>query len=104
MIPKVVRVPRYPTHDSPAYAHDPAAADATIALIERYLAEFRQIVVTDNDLLSNIRQVLQAFVDAGWPAAITLAYRWTSHSTDHDGNIDHVAIADAADPAHTSSR
>jgi hypothetical protein len=57
------------------YTYDQLAADETTKLIERYLAEFRAIVVVDNDLLTAIRSVLHAFVDAGWPTAISLAYR-----------------------------
>lgn len=57
------------------YTYDQIAAAETTALIERYLAEFRATVVADDSLLSAIRSVLHAFVDAGWPAAIALAYR-----------------------------
>ncbi len=57
------------------YTYDQLAADETTKLIERYLAEFRAIMVADNDLLTAIRSVLHAFVDAGWPTAISLAYR-----------------------------
>lgn len=57
------------------YTYDQLAAGETTKLIKRYLAEFRAIVVTDNDLLTAIRSVLHAFVDAGWPTAISLAYR-----------------------------
>ncbi|MFJ8917799.1 hypothetical protein [Amycolatopsis sp. NPDC102389] len=57
------------------YTYDQIAASETTALIERYLAEFRASVVADDSLLTAIRSVLHAFVDAGWPAAIALAYR-----------------------------
>lgn len=58
-----------------SYTYDQVAASATITLIERYLSEFRGDIIVDDDLLTAIRSVLHAFVDAGWAAAITLAYR-----------------------------
>lgn len=58
-----------------AYTYDTLAADATVALIERYLAEYRDVVTTDPDLLTAVRRVLDAFVQVGWPAAISLSYR-----------------------------
>jgi len=54
---------------------DQLAADMMKSLIERYLAEFRNIVVTDPELLTAIRSVLDAFVRIGWPAAVALSYR-----------------------------
>lgn len=58
-----------------AYTYDSLAADAVIALIERYLAEFREHVMIDSDLLTAVRSVLDAFVHAGWPAGVALSYR-----------------------------
>lgn len=57
-----------------AYTYDSLAAEETTSLIERYFAEFRDHVITDSELLTAIRDVLHAFVEAGWPCAITLAY------------------------------
>lgn len=56
------------------YTYDQLAADEIATLIERYLAEFREVVVKDPELLSAIRSVLHAFVDVGWPSAINLTY------------------------------
>lgn len=56
------------------YTYDTLAADEVTALIERYLAEFRELVVKNPELLDAIRSVLHAFVDAGWPSAINLTY------------------------------
>jgi hypothetical protein len=58
-----------------AYTRDSLAADMTISLIERYLAEFRNIVVADPELLTATRSILDAFVRVGWPAAVSLSYR-----------------------------
>jgi hypothetical protein len=57
------------------YTYDTIAVDKVTALIERYLAEFRELVVKDPELLDAIRSVLHAFVDAGWPSALNLVYR-----------------------------
>lgn len=57
------------------YTYDSLAADATISLIERYLAEFRDVVATDAEVLTAVRRVLDAFVRVGWPAAVSLSYR-----------------------------
>jgi len=56
------------------YIYDALAAGEVIALVERYLAEFRELVVKDSELLDAIRSVLHAFVDAGWPSALNLTY------------------------------
>ncbi|MFF2452961.1 hypothetical protein [Isoptericola sp. NPDC058082] len=57
------------------FAHDSLAADVTVSLIERYLADYRELVVSDQELLSQIRAVLNAFAKAGWSAAVSLSYR-----------------------------
>lgn len=60
------------------YSYDRTAANSTISLIERYLADFREIVLMDHNLLSQIRAVLDAFVRVGWPSAVSLSYRLSS--------------------------
>jgi hypothetical protein len=57
------------------YAYDSLAAGVTVTLIERYLAEYRDLVVADQDLLTQIRTVLNAFAKAGWSSAVSLSYR-----------------------------
>jgi hypothetical protein len=58
-----------------AYTYDRLAADTTIALVERYLAEFRDVVASDPGLLTALHRVLDAFVRVGWAAAVSLSYR-----------------------------
>ncbi len=58
-----------------AYTFDSMAANETVTLIARYLADFRETVATDADVLIAVRRVLDAFVRVGWPAAVTLSYR-----------------------------
>lgn len=57
------------------YTFDSLAADTAVALIERYLAEFRDILISDPEVLTAVRRVLEAFVRVGWPAAVALSYR-----------------------------
>lgn len=57
------------------YSYDKMAADVTVSLIERYLAEFRETVVGDHEMLSEVRTVLDAFVRVGWPSAVSLSCR-----------------------------
>lgn len=58
-----------------AYTFDKMAADETVTLIARYLADFREIVATDADALDAVRRVLDALVRVGWPEAVSLSYR-----------------------------
>lgn len=58
-----------------AYTYDGMAANETVTLVARYLADFREIVSTDADVLTAVRRVLDAFVRVGWPSAVALSYR-----------------------------
>jgi hypothetical protein len=51
------------------------AVDLIVNLIQRYLAEYRTLVTTDDESLVAIHQLLEVFVRAGWPSAIALAYQ-----------------------------
>jgi hypothetical protein len=57
------------------YTYDSLAADTTIAIIERYMAEYRDVLASDPEVLTAVRRVLDAFVRVGWPAAVSLSYR-----------------------------
>jgi hypothetical protein len=57
------------------YEQEPLAVDLIINLIQRYLAEYRTLVTTDDESLTAIHQLLEVFVRAGWPSAIALAYQ-----------------------------
>lgn len=46
-----------------------------IGLIERYLAEFREYLAANPDLLASIRSLLNAFVRVGRPEGVALTYR-----------------------------
>ncbi|WP_323055919.1 hypothetical protein [Lentzea sp. NEAU-D7] len=58
-----------------AYTYDPMASDVVIGLIERYLAEFRDHLTSNADLLTAIHSLLEAFVRVGWPEGVALTYR-----------------------------
>ncbi|GHH42183.1 hypothetical protein [Lentzea cavernae] len=58
-----------------AYTYDPMASDVVIELIKRYLAEFRDHLTSNADLLTAIHSLLDAFVRVGWPDGVALTYR-----------------------------
>jgi hypothetical protein len=51
------------------------AVGLIVRLVQRYLAENRELVTTDEDVLTALRELIEVFVRAGWPEAITLAYQ-----------------------------
>jgi len=56
------------------YAYEPLAVDLIVRLVRRYLADYRGLVTTDEESLTALRELIEVFVRAGWPQAITLAY------------------------------
>ncbi|MEU1898464.1 hypothetical protein ABZ512_08790 [Nocardiopsis dassonvillei] len=57
------------------YSFDSLAEQATTRLCARYLSEFWEDIVNDEECLTALREVLGAFVHAGWPSAIELSNR-----------------------------
>jgi hypothetical protein len=57
------------------YAYEPLAIGLIVGLVQRYLAEKRDLVTTDEEVLTALRELIEVFVRAGWPEAITLAYQ-----------------------------
>jgi len=57
------------------YAYEPLAVDLIVRLIQRYLAEYRDLITTDEEALTALRELIEVFVRAGWPQAITLAHQ-----------------------------
>ncbi len=55
------------------YQLDKMAVDVTARVVERLLSDHRGVLQSD-DCLSALREVLDVFVDAGWPDAHRLAY------------------------------
>jgi hypothetical protein len=59
--------------DDTAYAQEELGLGAVLALIRRYMADHREIVLGDSDCSTAIRVLLERFVRAGWQKAIDMA-------------------------------
>ncbi len=57
------------------YDYEEAAADLVVSLINRYLAEYLGMLRQDDECRAALVDVLDVFVDRGWPAARRLSYR-----------------------------
>jgi len=57
------------------YQYESLAADLVVEIVERYLAEYRSLLQQDIDCCKGIIEILDIFVEAGWPSALRLAYR-----------------------------
>lgn len=58
-------------------ANEPLAADHTIEILERILAEHR-ISLAEGQLRSDFVQILEAYLQVGWPRAMRLAFQLES--------------------------
>ncbi|GAB6165939.1 hypothetical protein JCM19992_19390 [Thermostilla marina] len=58
-----------------ALQFEPLAADKVVDIVETYLAEHRGIFRNDPQLLGALLDLLDLFVEAGWPKAAALVYR-----------------------------
>ncbi|MEU3550048.1 hypothetical protein [Streptomyces longwoodensis] len=56
-----------------AYASDSLALDLCVSLVERVLADHRELLRTP-ECLAAVRQICDVFVDAGWPRAHQLVF------------------------------
>jgi hypothetical protein len=57
------------------FQYESLAADIIVKIVERYLAEYRQLLKDDGECRQILIEVLDAFVQAGWPSARRLTYR-----------------------------
>jgi hypothetical protein len=57
------------------YQYESLAADLMVRLVERYLADYRTLLREDTDCRKTLIEVLDAFVQVGWPSARRLTYR-----------------------------
>jgi hypothetical protein len=57
------------------YQFEPSAIDLIVRIVERYLAEFREVLREDEQRLQLLIEMLDGFVEVGWPSARRLAYR-----------------------------
>lgn len=56
------------------YQTDPMAEKLFVSLVERYLAEYQTLLQGDADLRRLLVEMLDTFVEAGWPRARQLTY------------------------------
>jgi hypothetical protein len=57
------------------YQYESMAVDHIVHIVERYLAEFRLTLRENADCQNALLEILDTFVDAGWPSARKLTYR-----------------------------
>jgi hypothetical protein len=57
------------------YQYESLAADLVVKLVERYLAEYRTLLREDVECRQTLIEILDIFVQAGWPSARRLTYR-----------------------------
>lgn len=57
------------------FQYESMAADQVVELVERYLAEYRAVLQTDPECRQALMEILDTFVEAGWPSARRLTYR-----------------------------
>jgi len=58
-----------------AYQFESLAADRIVRIVERYLAEYRYVLREDEECQRALLEMLDTFVEAGWPSARRLTYR-----------------------------
>jgi hypothetical protein len=57
------------------YQYDALAQGIVIRLVERYLAEYAELLANNDACRTAVLDVLDIFVSAGWPQAVQLTYR-----------------------------
>lgn len=61
--------------DDAHYAREPLALSAVLQLIQRYLADHRELIVSSSKCMTAVRTLLETFVRQGWDEAIQFAER-----------------------------
>jgi hypothetical protein len=56
------------------YQLESLGSDLFVRIVRRYLADFRGVVASEDDLRQRLVMALDIFVDAGWPEARRLVY------------------------------
>jgi hypothetical protein len=57
------------------YQYESMAVDLIVRLVERFIAEYRQLLQENKECRRALIEILDTFVEAGWPAARRLTYR-----------------------------
>jgi hypothetical protein len=58
-----------------AYQYEQLAQDVVVRIVRRYLADKRALLQDDEECQRALREILETFIEAGWPATQQLAYR-----------------------------
>jgi molybdopterin-guanine dinucleotide biosynthesis protein len=59
---------------SGGYQYESLGSELFVSIIRRYLADFRSLLASDDDLRHRLMGTLDIFVEAGWPQARRLVY------------------------------
>lgn len=57
------------------YQYEGLAANLMVKILERYLAEYRALLQEDSECRRSLIEILDTFVQAGWPSARRLTYK-----------------------------
>lgn len=57
------------------YEYEQLAQEVVLRVVRRYLADKRALLQSDEQCQRALREILETFIEAGWPAAQYLAYR-----------------------------
>jgi len=57
------------------YQYEGLASNLMVKILERYLAEYRTLLQEDSDCRRSLIEILDIFVQAGWPSARRLTYK-----------------------------
>ncbi len=58
-----------------AYNYESLAVDLIVRIVEQYLADYREQLLEDKGCRNALVNVLNMFIEAGWPSARRIAYR-----------------------------
>jgi len=72
--PRVFRAVASTVKAESMFRFEDMGVQVTVRIIERYLAEYRNVFVAEPDLLTELRRMLEVFARVGWPAALHLSY------------------------------
>lgn len=61
--------------EDPGYITESLGVDAALKLINRYMADHRELVLGDPECTTAVRVLLERFVRVGWPQAVRMAER-----------------------------
>ncbi|MFG3301542.1 hypothetical protein [Micromonospora chersina] len=61
--------------EDPGYIAESLGVDAALKLINRYVADHRELIVGDPECTTAVRVLLERFVQVGWPQAVQMAER-----------------------------